>query len=96
MQDSPSFHQSVDYYHAFQLLYASPVWRPWLKGSVESLEFYREVLHHVCTYALKCDVNRGTIKLSPTTELLDDHNLDFSELHIDNPVLMTSLLGNQL
>ena len=66
------------------LLYASPVWRPWLKRYIkDSLEsFQRRFVRRV---AFKCDVDPDTIKFDSVSELLDDRDLAPAKILMDNP-----------
>ena len=65
------------------LLYASPVWRPWLKRSIRSLEsFQRNFIKRV---AYKCDTSPSDICLEPICDILDARDLGLAHRFLRHP-----------
>lgn len=65
------------------LLYASPAWSPWLKGSIDSLvSFQRRFVRRI---AYKCGIGPESINLTPIPVLLDERDICLTKLILRNP-----------
>ena len=57
--------------------------RPWLRGSLNSLDFFQSRI--IRRIALKCGVDPCTIHLQPVSKMLDDRNINLAFRLLRNP-----------